>query len=75
MKHGCQAIAEVHQESIQMPAYIIIIIPFTLDAETIICMMNKNLSAYLLWYTLKEQGFPEDFITDILKKKPAKLQP
>jgi hypothetical protein len=48
-----------------MPTYIII--SCTLDTETIICMMNKNLPAYL-WYTLKEQGFPEDFIMDILKK-------
>jgi hypothetical protein len=51
MKDSCQAIAEVHQESIQMPTNIII--PCTLDAKTIICMMNKNLPAYL-WYTLKE---------------------
>jgi hypothetical protein len=48
-----------------MPTYIIILC--TLNANTIICMTNKNLPAYL-WYLLKEQGFPEDFTMDILKK-------
>ena len=63
MNDGCQAITEVHQKNIQMPTFIII--PSTLDAKAIICMMNKNLPAYL-WHTLLDQGFPEDFITNLL---------
>jgi hypothetical protein len=65
MKDGHQFIAEVHQKSIQIPTYIII--PNTPDAETMICMMNKNLPAYL-WHTFLEQGFPAAFVKELLKK-------
>jgi hypothetical protein len=44
-----------------------IIIPNTPDAETMICMMNKNIAAYLQ-YTLIEQGFSQDFVKSLLEK-------
>jgi hypothetical protein len=64
MNDGCPAIAEAHQQDISMPTHLII--PNTPEAERLVEMMNKNLPAFLQ-YTLKEQGLPDGFITDLLK--------
>jgi hypothetical protein len=58
-------IVEVHQEDISKPTMIIILI--TSEAEKMALMTNKNLPAFL-WYMLREQVMPEDFIKDLLHK-------
>ncbi len=64
MNDRCPAIAEAHQQDILMPTHLII--PNTPEAEQLVGMMNKNLLAFLL-HTFKEQGFPDDFVADLLK--------
>jgi hypothetical protein len=59
MEDGHPTIAEVHQECIMMPTYVVI--PNTPKAERMLLMMNKNLPAFL-WHMLLEQGLPKEFI-------------
>ncbi len=63
MEDGHPTIAEVHQEGIMMPTYVVI--PNTPEAERMLLMMNKNLPAFL-WHMLVEQGLPKEFIKDLL---------
>jgi hypothetical protein len=58
-------IVEVHQADISQPTYVII--PNTPKAKWLVGMMNKNLPA-LLWHMLLEQGLPEQFLKDLIKK-------
>jgi hypothetical protein len=64
MSDGHSLIAEAHQGDISLPMHLII--PNTPEAEQLISMMNQNLPAFLV-NVLKEQGFPEEFIDDLLK--------
>jgi hypothetical protein len=64
MSDGHSLIAEAHQSNISLPMHLII--SNTPEAEQLISMMNKNLSAFLV-YVLKEQGFPKELIDDLLK--------
>ncbi len=65
MEDGHPTIAEVHQESIMMPNYVVI--PNTPMVERMLLMMNKNLPAFL-WHMLVEQGLPKEFIKDLLSR-------
>ncbi len=65
MNDGCPAIAEAHQQDLSMPTHLIIL--NTPEAEKLIGMMNKNLPAFL-FYTLKEQGLPDDFLAELLQR-------
>jgi len=65
MQDGHPLIAEVHQEDICKPTYVII--PQAEEAERMIGMMHKNLPAFL-FYTLNEAGFTDDFVKKLLKK-------
>jgi hypothetical protein len=58
-------IAEAHQVEISQPTYVII--PNTPEEEWMAGMTNKNLATFL-WHMLLEQGLPEQFITDLIKK-------
>ena len=57
--------AEVHQADISLPTHMIT--PNTLEVERLIVMMNKK-SASLKKNMLTEQGFPEEFIKDLIHK-------
>ncbi len=65
MEDGHSTIAEVYQEGIMMPTYIVI--PNTPKAERMLLMMNKNLPAFL-YHMLLEQGLLEEFIKDLLAR-------
>jgi hypothetical protein len=65
MSDGHSLVAEVYQSNISKPTHIII--PNTPEAERLVGMMNKNLPAFLS-NMLKEQGFPKEFIKDLIKK-------
>jgi hypothetical protein len=65
MSDPCSLITKGHQSDISKPTHIII--PNTPEAEQLIGMINKNLPAFLL-HMLKEQGLPEDFIDELIKK-------
>jgi hypothetical protein len=65
MKDGHPMIAEVHQEDICKPTYIVV--PQTEEAERMIGMMNKNLPAFL-YHMLLEIDFTEDIIKQLLQK-------
>jgi hypothetical protein len=64
MEDGHPIIAKAYQAGILMPTYVVI--PNTPEAERMLLMMNKNLPAFL-WYMLLEQGYPEQFIKDLLQ--------
>ena len=64
MEDGHPMIAEVHQEDLCKPTYIIV--PQTEEAERMIGMMNMNLPAFL-HHMLPEINFTEDIIRKLLK--------
>jgi hypothetical protein len=65
MQDGHPIIAEVHQEGLCKPVYVVI--PQAKEAERMIGMMHKNLLAFL-FHLLTEVGFTDDFIKDLLKR-------
>jgi hypothetical protein len=65
ISNGHSLVAEAHQRDISKPTHIII--PNTPKAECLVGMMNKNLPAFLSNMS-KEQGLPEEFIDDLIKK-------
>jgi hypothetical protein len=64
MKDNFPFIAEVHQALLAEHTHLIV--PLANEAERLVGMMNKILPAFL-WHMLREQGFPEDFITKLIK--------
>jgi hypothetical protein len=67
MQNGYPVIAEVHQEDTCVPTHVII--PQAKEAERMVCMMHKNLPAFLhLHHMLLDVGFTNDFIKKFLKK-------
>ena len=67
-----QLIAEVHQsEEIMGPVQAVI--PNTPKAERMILMMNKNVPAYV-GNVLKDQGMPEDFLMELVRKSCCPTQ-
>jgi hypothetical protein len=64
MEDGHPIITKAHQAGISMPTYVVI--PNTPGAERMLLMMNKNLPA-LFWYMLLEQGYPKQFIKNLLQ--------
>jgi hypothetical protein len=67
MNDGCPAIAEAHQQDLLMPTHLVV--PNMPEAERLIGMISKNLSAFLS-HTLKEQGLPNEFVN--VFRDPAK---
>jgi hypothetical protein len=65
MEDGHPIIAEAHQAGISMLTYVVI--PNIPEVEMMLLMMNKNLPAFL-WYMLLEQGYPKQFIKDLLQR-------
>ncbi len=72
LSDGHQLIAEVHQsEEIMGPVQAVI--PNTSKAERMILMTNKNVPAYI-GHVLKEQGMPEPFLMELVKKSCCPTQ-
>jgi hypothetical protein len=72
LSDGHQLIAEVHQsEEIMGPVQAVI--PNTPKAERMILMMNKNVPAYV-GNVLKDQGMPEDFLMELVRKSCCPTQ-
>jgi hypothetical protein len=65
MQDSHPIIAEVHQEDICTPMHVII--PQAKEAERMVCMMHKNLPAFL-HHMLLDIGFTNNFIKKFLKK-------
>jgi len=72
LSDGHQLIAEVHQsEEVMGPVQAVI--PNTPEAERMILMMNKNVPAYV-GNVLKDQGMPEPFLMELVKKSCCSTQ-
>jgi hypothetical protein len=65
MQDGHPMIAEVHQEDLWKPVYVVI--PQAEEAKWMMGMMHKNLPAFL-YYILSDAGFTEEFLQDLLCK-------
>ena len=72
LSDGHQLITEVHQsEEVMGPVQAVI--PNTPEAERMILMMNKNVPAYV-GNVLKDQGMPEAFLMELVKKSCCPTQ-
>jgi hypothetical protein len=72
LSDGHQLIAEVHQsEEVMGPVQAVI--PSTPEAERMILMMNKNVPA-CIGNVLKDQGMPEPFLMELVKKSYPNLR-
>jgi len=66
LESGHHLIAEIHQEIGVPMAPVVVAIPATAEAETIVGMMNKHFPAYA-YYTLRDNGLKDDFLIPLLK--------
>ncbi len=64
MQDGHPMIAEVHQEDLCKPVYVVI--PQAEEAGRMIGMMHKNLHAFL-FHILSDVGFTEEFLQELLR--------
>ena len=65
LSDGTSLIAEVHQK--QALGHVEVVIPSTKEAEAMVAMMNKNVPAYLTFYT-KDLGMDMCFIHELLNE-------
>ena len=72
LSDGHQLIAEVHQSD-EVMGPVQAVIPNTPEAERMILMMNKNVPAYI-GNVLKDQGMPEPFLMELVKKSCCPTQ-
>ena len=66
LSNGHKLFAKIHQLKEPM-GRVQAVIPNTPEAEKMILMMNKNFPAYV-GNALKDQGLPEEFLMDLLKR-------
>ncbi len=73
LSDGHQLIAEVHQSN-EIMGPVQAVIPNTPKAERMILMLNKNVPSYIIGNVLKDQGLPELFLLDLVKKSCCPTQ-
>jgi hypothetical protein len=66
LESGHHLIAEIHQEAGVPMAPVVVAVPATPEAETIVGMMNKQFPAYA-YYALKDNGLKDNFLIPLLQ--------